>query len=190
MHQTGFALLRSACQPVMPTLGGAKARAREFAGMKTFRSEEQGFEIDMSEDWSLYKDTAPILQTMLFRLTHGWTPHVDVAFTRGPSEIFNVVVESMTPEPPPEVTEHVFRLHAQQSGYANLEFGRIAVGGRMHTWARYQIAGKIWSKKYMIVLSGKGYAVTASSNDPKVFAQGEKDWDAIAASLRLLAGTN
>lgn len=155
--------------------------------MKTYRDDTYGFEIDIPEDWARCKENAPSLWNILFRLIRGWTPHVNAAFTCGPNEILNIVIEPMTPEPTPEVSERLFKLHAQQMGYADLGFGRITVGGRQHTWARYQFADKVWSKKYMIVLGGKGYAITASCKGQNMFAQREKIWDTIAASLRLPA---
>ena len=70
--------------------------------------------------------------------------------------------------------------------YADLKFGRITVGGRDHAWVCYIMNGKGWLKKYMIVLNGHGYALTASClighRSPTV----EEKWDSIAASVRLL----
>ncbi|MCD4738561.1 MAG: tetratricopeptide repeat protein [Anaerolineae bacterium] len=157
------------------------------AKLKTYQDEKHGFEIAIPEDWSIYKEAAPMLASVFFRLAHGWTPDVDIAFTCSPNEILNIVVETMTPEPTPNFTERFFRLYAQNMNFTNCEYGRITVGNKAHTWSRYQVKNKIWSKKYMIVLDGKGYAITASCNGKEMFLQREKIWDAIAASFRLLA---
>jgi tetratricopeptide (TPR) repeat protein len=153
--------------------------------LKTYRDEKHGFEIDIPEDWTIYKGIEPALAPGFSRLAHGWTPNVDVAFTRGPDEILNIVVETMRPEPTPHFTETFFRLYAQSMNFTNCEYGRIMVANKAHTWSRYQVENKLWSKKYMIVLKGKGYAITASCNDKEMFSQREKVWDTIAASLRL-----
>jgi tetratricopeptide (TPR) repeat protein len=152
--------------------------------LKTYRDKKHGFEIDIPEDWTIYKKIVPALAPVL-RPAHSWAPNVDVAFTCGPNEILNIVVETMTPEPTPNFTENLFRLYAQSMNFVNCEYGRITVGNKEHTWTRYQIENKIWSKKYMIVLKGKGYAITASCNDKEKFSQREKIWDAIAVSFRL-----
>jgi len=153
--------------------------------LKTYRDKKHGFEIDIPEDWTIYKEIVPALAPVFFRLAHGWTPNVDVAFTCGPNEILNIVVETMTPEPTPDFTETFFKLYAQRMNFTNCEYGRITVENKAHTWSRYQIENEIWSKKYMIVLKGKGYAITASCNDKEMFLQREEIWDAIAASFRL-----
>jgi hypothetical protein len=160
--------------------------------MKTYRSEKHGFEIDIPEEWSPASGRMPMLPAAMFALKSGWAPGVEVQFL-GADESVNISIEPMTPEPPPDVTELMFRLAAQDMGYANCEFGRITVGGRQHTWARYLLAGEIWSKKYMLVMDGKGYAITAAchgepcSPGEPLFAQRERVWDAVALSFRLLA---
>jgi tetratricopeptide (TPR) repeat protein len=164
---------------------GPDVPAKEPDKTKTYRDKKHGFEIDIPEDWTIYKEIVPALAPDVSKFGDGWTPNVDVAFTCGPTEIVNIVVETMTPEPTPHLTEDFFRLYAQRMGYSNCEYGRIIVGNKTHTWSRYQFENKVWSKKYMIVLRGKGYAITASCNDKEMFSQREKIWDAIAASFRL-----
>jgi tetratricopeptide (TPR) repeat protein len=163
----------------------ADAPVAEMVKSKTYRDPEHGFEIDIPEQWAIYKEVAPALASALLKLGHGWDPTTDVAFTGGPGEIVNVVVETMSPEPPPNLTERTFRLYAQAMSFTHCEYGRIIVGNKAHTWARYLVKNRMWSKKYMIVLDGKGYAITASCDDREMFLRREEVWDAIAASLRV-----
>jgi tetratricopeptide (TPR) repeat protein len=164
---------------------GTNAPVEKAAEVKTYRDKKHGFEIDIPKDWTVYKEILPALAPTLLRLAYGWDPSVDVAFTCGPNEILNIVVETMRPEPTPGFTESFFKLYAQRMGFTNCEYGRIIVGNKAHTWSRYQFENQVWSKKYLIVLGGKGYAITASCNDKGMFLQREKIWDAIAASFRL-----
>jgi hypothetical protein len=176
--------------------GGPKTRQKGGIGLeadapaetnewKTYRDPKHGFEIDIPENWVIYKEVAPALASVFFRLRYGWNPHVDVAFANGPDEIINVVVEIMNPEPTSNLTEQFFRLYAQNMNYTHCEYGRIVVVNKAHTWTRYVVKNQIWSKKYLIVLNGKGYAITASCNNKEMFLQSEEVWDAIAASLRM-----
>jgi hypothetical protein len=154
--------------------------------MKTYRNDKLGFEIDVPEAWSLASGRMPLVPAAMFALKSGWVPGVEVQFVDADENV-NISIEPMVPEPPPDVTELMFRLYAQDMGYAQCQFGRITVGGRQHTWARYVLAGEVWSKKYMLVLGGNGYAITAACQGEQLFAQREKVWDAVASSFRLLA---
>lgn len=154
--------------------------------IRTYRYEQAGFEIDLPVDWSPDDKSPPLLGSLRAGLRSGWSPDVDAAFKRGANETLNVVVEPMSPAPPPLLTQYLFSLTASQMGYADCQFGRISVGGRPHTWVRYTLRGQSWCKKYLLVLDGQGYAITASCNDPALFSQQEKVWDAIASSLRVL----
>jgi hypothetical protein len=142
-------------------LGGTRAGPKRGMGpaadtplekpvrFKTYRDNEEGFEINVPEDWSLHRDTPSALPPILRRWASGWNTDTAVAFTRGASEILNVVVETMTPEPTPELTEASFRFYAASMNLADCEYGRIIVGNKAHTWARYQMRNGIWSKKHM-----------------------------------------
>lgn len=155
---------------------------------KTYRDLKHGFEIDIPEHWEIHQDSVPAsaLASVYSRLRYGCGSDVDIVFTNGPDEIMNILVETMSPEPTPSIIEQLFRAQAQHTmNYTHCEYGRIIVGNKAHTWARYLFANKLWSKKYMIVLDGKGYAITASYNDREAFLRREKGWDAIAASLRV-----
>lgn len=142
--------------------------------MKTYQNEQLGFAIDIPEEWL----RSPIPSEGL----------EDVVQLGCYDEAFNFVVGPLLPERLLERTELEFRLYAQSQGYTDLEFGRITVGGKEHIWARYRIQDKMgtrWNKKYMIVFGVTEFTITATCNDPKWFAQREKDWDAIVKSFRL-----
>jgi tetratricopeptide (TPR) repeat protein len=159
---------------------------RLFYEMKTYRNDQHGFEIDIPEEWSLSSGKLPLWLSVPLAFKLGWNPRVDVQFS-GANESININIESMLPEPPPDVTELLFILQSQDMEYVNCESGRITISDKEHTWARYELADTVWSKKYLIVLGGKGYAITAACNGRNLFAQREGDWDAIASSFRLLA---
>ena len=170
----------------LPTTDVPAAENRDK--FKTYRDKKHGFEIDIPEDWSIQEGAVPVLASVLFKWRHGWGPKADVVFTHGSDEALNIMIETMSPEPTPNDTERFFRVYAQSMNYTNCEYGRIMVGGKVHTWSRYLFDNTLWSKKYMIVLDGKGYAITASCNDKKTFSQREKVWDTIALSLRSSVG--
>jgi hypothetical protein len=152
-------------------------------GLKTYRNERHGFEIDVPEAWSLDTKRAP-LPFILISLVRGLRPYADVQFSCGPNEALNFMIERMLVELPPDIHQLMFTITAQDMEYTDLEFGRITVGGKEHAWARYCIGGKVWSKKYMIILGGIGYAITGSCNDQRKFTESERHWDTVATSFR------
>ena len=79
----------------------------------------------------------------------GWIPSVNVQFGNTNVKL-NIAIELMSPELPPDITEFLFALQAQDMEYINCEFGRMSLGDKVHTWACYELAGKLWSKKYML----------------------------------------
>ena len=91
----------------------------------------------------------------------------------------------MSPDISPEITQQIFKGYAQQSGYTSANFGRILVGGNEHTCVRYQIAENVWSKKYMIVLNGIGYAITTFFRNLDFPFEKEREWDIMVSSFRL-----
>jgi tetratricopeptide (TPR) repeat protein len=155
-------------------------------GMKTYRNDRHGFEIDVPENWSApdhserfdwASDPVPLAD-----------PHDFFQFGCL-NEAFNFVINPMGIEPSLEDTELEFAIYAQDHEFHDLEFGRITVGDREHVWARYRIQdqmGTRWNKKYMIVFGGTEYSITGTCNDPQWFSSRERAWDAIVTSFRLL----
>ncbi len=145
--------------------------------MKTFHSEQLGFEIDIPDEWEL----AP-----------NYSTSPKVFFQLGCyAEAFNFEVGPLFPERLLEYTEYEFRQYAHQHSFHELVFGRIIVAGKQHVCAHYHVLdgqGERWNKKYMLVFGATEYAVTGTCNDPQYFARREKDWDAIISTFRLMAG--
>ena len=159
---------------------------RKLNFMKPYRNEKYGFGIEIPEDWSLSSGKLPPWMSLPLTLKLGWTPSVTVEFL-GKSESFNINIEAMTPELPPDVTELLAIIQTQDMEYVNCEFGRIIVQDKTHTWVRYELKDKIWSKKYLIVIGGNGYAMTVACYEKKLYTQKEKVWDTIVSSFHLLA---
>lgn len=140
--------------------------------MKTYRSEQHGFEIDLPKEWLLPRGEA----------IKG--PSGDaVVFQHRTGDNLNITIGPALPEPL-ERTERAFTRYALSRQYTELEFGRITVGGQEHVWARYRMGTGDWAKKYMLVFGDTEYAMTASSFDRQRFAEQEPVWDAIAMSFR------
>jgi len=155
-------------------------------GMKTYRNDRHGFEIDVPENWSA-PDNPRIIERVLEPMPLA-DPHD--AFQLGcMDEAFNFVINPLGIEPSLEDTELEFTIWAQDHRFHDVEFGRITVVNRDHVWARYRIEGQMgtrWNKKYMIVLNATEYSITGTCNDPQWFAGREQAWDAIVESFRLL----
>ena len=117
--------------------------------IKTYRNERNGFEINVPEKWSLPAQGAVR----------------DVKFGCSSNEAFDVQIGSLIRETPLDQTQTRVRRYVQDKGYLALELGRFTVKGKEHIWARYHMGNGRWSKKYMIVLNGVEYAITATCLD-------------------------
>jgi hypothetical protein len=154
--------------------------------VKTYRDDKFQFEIDVPDEWQLCKEGIPFLPTLLFLVAEGWNPNVDITFVGGRDEIVNFVIEDLNPEPTPEGCIEIFEHSVRQNTEGPVKFGIIEVEGRSHAWASYNFLGKMWSKKYMIVLHGRGYAITGSCVDIEQFRERGPIWDRAVRSLRIL----
>jgi hypothetical protein len=143
--------------------------------MKTYRSEQHGFEIDVPDEWRVPAGEAT-----------GTPWGEEIVFLCGPDESFNFQIGQSVPESL-EQTEDQFRRYAQGRGYTELVFGRIQVGGQDHVWARYRMTSRNWTKKYLISFGETECAITASCYDRQRLAESESTWDAVVASFRLVA---
>lgn len=106
-------------------------------------------------------------------------------FTDGNKQFINIVMETMQPEIPPDITAMLFQTQALDLGYTEIEVGTFEVEQREHAWATYVMNRKGWLKKYMIIVNGLGYALTASCPIEQRSREVEDRWDRIAASFQL-----
>ncbi len=144
--------------------------------MKTYRDDKLDIQLDVPEEWSLPK----------FGPTH--TPEGEsLVFLCSYFEAFNIQIGPSSPELSLAQTEVLFRQYVQSHNWSSLEFGRIVVEGKEHVCARYYLGRGMWSRKYLIVLSGIEYAITASCYYGDMLAEREKVWDSVVKSLRLLS---
>jgi tetratricopeptide (TPR) repeat protein len=162
--------------------------SQSMMGMKTYRNEKHGFEIDIPETWSPVSSLAYKLTGALYAQN---PPGVKKdCFQYGNyDEAFNFEIGSLFPEPLLDDTEVEFRLYAQIRGFTDLRFGRLMVAGKEHVCASYFVKDNMgirWNKKYMIVFGGVEYTLTGTCNDQNYFTKREKGWDAIIQSFRLL----
>ncbi len=150
--------------------------------MWKYVSDRYCFEISFPDDWGKSSGLSRIPVFLSNTFMHA---NILDEFTNRRKEYLNIVMETMRPEPPPDITAMLFEMRALQANYTGVELGRINIGGRDHTWASYVMNGKGWLKKYMIVLNGLGYALTASCPIEQRNNEVEEGWDRIAASLKL-----
>lgn len=151
--------------------------------MSKYRNEKYGFELDLPNGWGISSGISriPVMLSNVFMRAN-----ILEEFSCGGKEHLNIVVESMQPEIPPDINELMFTLQAQKMNYTDLQFGRITVEERVHAWVSYVMNQKGWLKKYLIVLNGYGYALTASCPIDHRSHTVEQTWDNTATSFRLL----
>jgi hypothetical protein len=154
--------------------------------MKTYKDNKYNLEISIPDEWELYRERIPIIPSLLFWMVNGSDPNVDISFVNGKDEIVNIIIEEMNPEPSPEDCVMMFNYAVRHNTEGPINFGLIAIAGRYHACVSYLFLGKIWSKKYMIVLNRMGYAITAGCTDFEYFKKREPIWDEVAKSIRLL----
>ena len=140
-----------------------------------YRNQEHGFQIDLPEMWR-----GP---GVIGRLISG---ERNPSLRCGPGEAFNFEVGPLHPEPALSHTEREFSDNARSQGYSQLHFGRIRVEGKDHVWAKYRMPQGLWTKKYMVVLDGVEYCMTASATNQQWFEQREPIWDRTVATFRRL----
>ncbi len=136
--------------------------------MKTYRNDRLGFEIDIPDEWP--RPISLDAHSLLFMRTR--------------VESLNFVVGPLLPERLLAYSEGEFTAYARKQGYTDLDFGRISAGGKNHLWARYQMHGGLWTKKYMIVFAYVEYDATATCYQPRYLPEREKVWDEIISSFR------
>lgn len=156
-------------------------------GWRTHEHQRLGFALDLPADWSLVTAPPPWHIRMMVRLQGVPQPDASVVeFICGSEESLNVSVKSLGADMPPDVTELIMTLEAQDLEFTDPVFGRIFVGGREHATARYIAWGQVHSKKYLLVFGGRGYALTTASPDAQRAATHEGLWDAIVGTFHLL----
>jgi hypothetical protein len=151
--------------------------------MTTYRNDKFGFEIDLPEGWAITTGMSriPVILSNVINQAN-----ILEEFGNSNNERINIVVDQMRPEIPPDINKYIFLLHAQDMNYTEVQFGDITIQGRDHATACYVMNLKGWLKKYLIVLNGYGYAITASCPIGQRSSLVEETWDKIAESIRLL----
>ncbi len=154
--------------------------------MFRYTNDKYGFQIDFPDDWGKSSGFARMPMRMANLVNNA---DIREEFTNQKKEFFNIVIQAMQPEIPPDIAEMIFQTQALERRYTDIAVGRIYIEGREHTWATYAMTGGLgfqaWSKKYMIVLNGYGYALTASCPREHAGSDVEQAWDRIASSFKL-----
>jgi hypothetical protein len=130
----------------------------ETVNMRTFRRDQNDFEIDIPEDWSPSEIT-PLAQQ------HGGS-NWQMSFSGPAAEEFHILAGPLSPteaEPTLKETEHYFRNYAFRLGYKILESGIIRVGNKDHFWGKYFMRANellVLVKKYSLIFNRVEYVIT------------------------------
>ena len=157
-------------------------QGEQVSSMPKYVNERYGFELNFPDDWAKTSGRARIPLLLSNVIMHA---NILEEYGNQQKEYINIVIEKMQPEIPPDIIEMIFHIEALDRNYTEIEFGRIHIAERDHTWATYVMNRRGWLKKYGIVLNGYGYALTASCPIEQRSQEVEGGWDRIAASFRL-----
>ncbi len=149
--------------------------------MFRYINERYCFQMDFPDGWGKSSgfDRLPVIAANVIK-----DADIEEEFVNKNLERLNIVVQAMQPELTPDITEMLAETNALENNFTGFESGRIEIAGRSHTCATY-LVGRAWSKKYLIVLNGYGYALTCCLPLERKSQEVEDGWDRIAASLRL-----
>jgi hypothetical protein len=153
--------------------------------MKTYKNERYGFEIDIPKEWTIYRERTAFFWRIFFWIMRDWIPGVEVAFTNGPNEIVNITTSRVTPgNEAAKCDEYIYDIKFMGGKILSIE--TITIKEKDHTCFQYHYAGKAWFKKYLVIVNGFVYAITATCRDQEMIYKEELVWDQVAASFRLL----
>jgi hypothetical protein len=148
---------------------------------KTYRNEHYGFRIDVPSQWAV----SP--KSLVSRLLGRGDRNPTLRGTH--PETLSIMIGRLRSEPTPGETERQFIRHASGRGLRDVEMGRFMLLGKEHVWMRYFMQPGIHVKKYLLVLGGTEYSVTAflgQEGEPsQVRDAREQLYDEVLATFRL-----
>jgi tetratricopeptide (TPR) repeat protein len=167
-----------------------QVRVLSSAEMKRFRSEQNGFEIDIPENWSRSGIGC------LTRLMGG--SNRQIAFAGPEGEHLHILVGPLPPferEPSLQETERYFRRYASTHGYTNPESGVIRVGGKDHFWCKYCMREGVLVKKYSLMYNRVEYVITCRLGlgpdsglfDDEEIRKRERTYDEVVSTFELIS---
>ncbi len=153
--------------------------------MKRYVNSKCNLELSVPDEWKIQSEKYPFFWNIFYIFRLGYIPKVNIEFANDKIETFNINITDLDPEPSPEVCERIFLLSNSENIYDNISFGRFLLHRKEYTTVKYRFVGQIWAKKYMIVKSRKGYAITASSFDYDTYLKREPIWDEVVGSMQI-----